>query len=380
MKRIINLIVSFVIVLSFAACSTLNGEEQFTNKSIAPSLVSELYGSVNQTLTINHEEDSHISWIGFIQSNDFKYFKITKVQVGDEVIVEDGEEIDGVEYTASSTSVVENISVSSSESANNEYENGTINVAGETDLKITVEYSPLVAIDSDTDPHEAYLIVYYDAPTQGAMRIKLNGYTQGVKDSKCTQDVSSMEEIEYEFVESQFDLYFCSAQVADKGQNNDSEHGASTNLATIPVDGTLKAYQADDETVCLVSEPEPSIPDFVLPIPEGLAPIDSMDISMVEGSSAECTVDESGNFTCDGNVELDVLVATSPMTVTNQTVSAETLQTSDCPDFGEISGSGAYGDDEVTLIVYGTVLSDANTEEYGIVDALIVGVLKLQKK
>jgi len=164
------------------------------------------------------------------------------------------------------------------------------------------------------------------------------------------------------------------------GQNNDSEHGASTNLASIELTSPLITfYKVDEETVCILSEPEPSVPSFVLPVPEGLAPITEMDISMVVGSFAECSLDGDGNILCDANIQIDALTSLSDFTLTNQSFTAEDMVTDDCPDFGAISGSGAFGDDSLTLILTGTTLSDQNTEEYNIVDALIVSVIELEK-
>lgn len=381
--KVLNLLICLVL---FCGCSSLNGESQFTNKAIAPTFVTELYGSTTQTLNISHQNASQISWIGFIQSNDYKYYKVTKVSVGDTVIAQDGVEIDGETYVASSASQIEDIAISSSSDSITDIENGSISVNDSQNLQITIEYAPLLANETEDTSHEAYLIVYYEAPNQGAMRIKLNGYTQGVRDSVCVQDPSAMELIEYQFVEDSFDLYFCGREVAAKNQDNTTKdtadenyHGESTNLASIPVDGTFKIYKANDTTLCLVSQPQPSIPDFVLPIPEGLAPIDSLDITMTEGSTAECTLDSTGVFVCDQDLDLDVLVSVSPLTVTNGTVLESDVATEDCPDFGDISGSGTLDSDEISIIVHGQVLKDANTEEYNIVDSVIVGVLNLIK-
>lgn len=375
-----------ILCLFSAQCSSLRGEEQFTNKVVASSFVSELYGTTTQTITINHNEASEISWMGFIQSNNYKYFKITKVQAGSTTIVEDGQSIDGTEYVANSNALIQNFSVNASSSNSSGFANGSINTGSEGALRVTIQYSPLQAIEAEENPHEAYLIVSYKSPRPGSMRVRLRGFTQGVKDEKCTQAVSTMELFEYKVKNSAFDLFFCSAQVPRFDQSNtptDSSdpgyHGRNTNVASISLPrDTIQFYKVDEETVCLLSEPEPSIPDFVLPIPDGLAPIETMDISMVEGSFAECSLDADGNIYCDESVLIDALVSLSGFTLSNGTFTAEDLVTDDCPDFGPIAGSGAFGDSEMSLILTGRTLSDQNTEDYNIVDSLIVAEIELE--
>lgn len=374
------------------SCGMLQGEDQFTNKAVAPNFVVELYGNVNQSVTINHGVESHITWMGLVESNDYEYFKITKVQAGDQTIVSDGLEVDGVTYVANSNATVEDLTVAAAESASNEYVDGSINVAGSGALKITVQYSPLKAIESEDAPHEAYLIIYYDEPSVGAMRVKLNGYTQGVKDEKCARDFSTMTPYVYAFKGGAFDFYFCGEEVAGKGQNNISGleptdpgyHGQNTNLTPIPADGkVITFYQVDEETVCLLSADltggDSSVPDFTFVIPEGLAPIDSLDIGMSEGSFAECKLDGAGGILCDEDILIDTgVVPVSPLTVTNGSFTAEELTTTQCSDFGPLSGAGSFGDDEFTLILKGTMLSDSNTQAYNIVDALVTGQIELQ--
>lgn len=374
------------------SCSMLQGEDQFTNKVVAPNFVAELYGNVNQSVTINHDTESHITWMGLVESNDYKYFKITKVQLGGQTVVSDGVDIGGETYVANPNAIVEDLTVAASESASNEYVNGSINVAGSGALKVTVKYSPLKAIETEGEPHEAYLIIYYDKPSVGAMRIKLNGFTQGVKNEKCARDFSTMTPYVYSFKGNEFDFYFCGSEVASKGQNNIASlpatdpgyHGQNTNLTPIPTDGKfLTFYQVDEETVCLLSADltggEPSIPDFTFVIPEGLAPIDSLDIGMSGGSFAECALDEAGGIHCDESILIETgVVPVSPLTATNGAFTNDELTTTQCNDFGALSGAGLFGDDEFTLILKGTMLSDANTQAYNIVDALVTGYIQLQ--
>ena len=377
----------FTGVMGLACGSLTSSEDQFTKKIEAPAFVSELYGDSTQTLSVAHSADGHISWMGFVQSQEYSYFEITQVQVGSSTVVKDGSETDGEIFTASSNSIIEDITVGSTSGTSNEYVDGSINLAGGSDLKISVKYSPLKAIDEESEPHVAYLLINYDTPQVGSVRIKIEGYTQGVKSEKCTQDTSTMEMFEYNVVGDAFDLYFCSSEVAKFDQNNTTQdsadpdyHGSSTNLAQIDYPDPIVFYKVDDETVCVLSESDPStIPGFTLPIPEGLAPIDTMDISLVDGSYAECTLDGDQNIFCDSNIQIDALVSLSGFSMGNQTFAAEDLVTDDCPDFGEISGSGLFGEDSMNLILTGYTLSDQNTQEYNIVDSLIVAEIPLEK-
>lgn len=351
-----------------------------TNKMVAPAMVSKLYGSSKQVLTVNHDETSHIAWMGFIQGNDYEYFKVTKVQVGSTVIAEDGED----SFTASSATIHQDISVSPSSQTDNEFTNGSINVGGAGDLRLTFTYTPAVAIESDV-PHTAYYIVYYD---EAILRIKLEGYTQGIESEKCAQSPGSMDIVEFNAVDDKFNLYLCGSEVKNVGMNNATDHGSSTNLAEVPLDaGTIFTfYMPDDQTVCVLgsssSVDTPTIPDFSLPIPDGLAPITSMEITLQEGTFAECTLDADGNVGCPAEIMLSTggLVPMTGFSATNQTLTADDLTTADCDDFGEISGAGTFDPDspgDITIIVTGEVLSGTNSDVYNITGALVVGELKL---
>lgn len=389
-----------LVLTALGGCSLFSdSHSQYTNKLEAPAFTSELYGTQSHVLAVTQPEEGHISWIGFVQSNDYKYFKLTKLQSGSTVIRSEGKSFvdasgDEQTFTPSSSTIVEDISVGATTSeSSNTYADGSITITGGSDLKLTVEYSPTVAIDDDTSPHEAYLIIYYDAPKEGAARIKLTGYTQGVKDEKCAQDPATMDVSTYKFVDNSFDFYFCGEQVKAKGQANMDPASAdykndSTNLTPV---STLDAatgdeqfvtfYKVDEETVCLLSDKltgaGSSIPDFRFFIPDGLAPVEYIDLSMVEGSYAECSLVD-GTITCPENIQIDTLVSVSGLTLTNGTVSAEDTTTSQCEGFGELVGDGTYGGETLSMVLSGTILSDANTEEYQIVDSLVAAQIKLE--
>lgn len=391
-SQLLQTITSSILALSLGlggvSCSAYKNENQFTKKLEAPSFVTRLFDSTQKTLSLSHPDGAHISWMGFVQSNDYKYFKVTRVKSGGKVLVQDGKENeDGEVFTSTSNSIFHDISVAPSEASSTDFTNGSITVAGSQDLQITVQYSPLIAVTDQETPHEAYLVINYDSPKVGFTRLRLKGVTKGVKADKCTQALSNMELVEYQIDNDQFDLYFCSGEVAKANQantpTNSSDpgyHGLSTNITSIPLaDSVIKFFKPDDETICVVSSDSTSIPDFVLPIPEGLAPITSMDISMVPGSFAECSLNSDGDIDCPENIQIDALVSLAGFSLRNTGFSAEELTSGDCPDFGAISGEGKFGDDEVTLILTGKTLSDQNTEEYNIVDSLIVAVLKMTK-
>lgn len=363
-----------------SACSS--GDSLYTNKVSVPSMTSKLYGSSSQIVSINHQSTSHISWMGFIQGNDYNYFKVTKVQVGSETIIEDGED----NYTANPAAIIKNINInptSSTGSVENEYINGSINVAGSGDLKIKFTYSPTEAIQSDS-PHEAYYIIYYDT---GMVRIKLTGYTQGILAEKCTGSVDSMELLQYKVKDDTVQVYVCGSEVSSVGMANATDHGSSTNLTDVPFPegSVINIYKADAETVCVLSVSakveEPTIPDFVLPIPEGLAPITEMDVALLENDYAECSLDADGNVFCDANVPLDVggLLPLSGFTLTNQTLTAEQTKTPDCQDFGEISGSGVLdGSSDMSIVIVGEILPGTNSDAYNVTGAAVIGVVNLE--
>lgn len=386
MKRKLKIITTLVLIaLANFSCSNVGSDGQFTNKAVAPQFVTRQYDTVSKVVTVAHDEASHIAWLGFVQSNDYKYFKITRVQLGSQVIAADGMTVNGSLFTPTSNASVSDITVPESQSDGAIDINGSLSTDSSQTLQITVQYSPLNAIESETHPHTAYLLVSYDEPDHGYMRIELQGFTQGMKNEKCTRPAESMTLYEYQLVNSAIDLYFCSAQVAINNQNNTTQdsadpdfHGLSTNLVSVPFPtDVIPIYQVDEETVCLLSGSTPTIPDFTLPIPPGLSPISSMEVGMMDNSYAECTLDESGNIFCDEGILIDSLVSTSGFSLSNTGFTAEQTLTTDCPDFGAIAGSGTFGED-MTVMFLGTTLADMQTTQYNIVDSLIVGVMNLK--
>jgi len=386
MKSSLKPILILVFFIGAAACSNVGSDGQFTNKIEAPQFVTRQYDTVSKVVTVEHDAASHIAWLSFVQSNDYKYFRITKVQLGSQVIVADGMEVNGNVFTPTPNAYVTDITVPESSGSGATYVNGSLSTGASQTLQITIQYSPLNAIESNDKPHTAYLLISYDEPHHGYARIELQGFTQGMKNEKCTRPAESMTTAEYQLTNSAIDLYFCSAQVAVNNQNNTPQdasdpdfHGVSTNLVSVPFPtDVVPFYQVDETTVCLLTSPVATIPDFTLPIPPGLSPIDSMDVGMMENSYAECTLDETGNIFCDQNINIDSLVSTSGFSLSSTGFTKEQTLTADCPDFGAIAGSGTFGDD-MTVLFLGTTLADMQTTQYNIVDSLIVGVMNLKR-
>lgn len=369
-----------LLACGFAACSSLPQSDVFSQQVTASAFVSELNSSTLQTITITHNSDSQIAWAKLTEAQDFKYFQIEKVSANGEVIVQDGAD----DFVANSRAEIPSLSVAASTGGNNAFTDGELDLSTEDGLQFTVRFSPQAAPESEDVPFEATLEIYYTAPEEGVYLVNLQGYVQGIKSDKCTQNISSYEVLQYHFTDSQFGFYMCSPEVSATDNANAPEHGSSTNFSEMPIEGDFYFYQPDDETVCLMhtdntaGPDNPSIPDFDFLIPDGLAEVDSLPLSLF--STAECSVDATtGAIFCDENIYLDTLISISAMTATTGSVAAADLVTSQCPDFGDIAGSGGLGQDTMSLILYGTVLPDSITEGYNIADSLILGVIDLEK-
>jgi len=364
----------------FAACSDLPISHVFSQRAIAEPFVAELNGSVTQTIVIHHNANSQIAWAKLTEARDFKYFQIERVTSNGTVIVQDG--ID--DFVANSRAQVPAFTVNATEAAQNDFTNSGLNVSTQDGVQFQIRFAPQVAPPDADTPFQATLEIYYTAPEEGVYLINLQGYVQGIRSDKCTQNISSYEVHEYEFVNNQFGFYMCSPEVAATNNANAPDHGASTNFAQMPISGNFYFYQPDDETVCIMhagnsAAPEnASLPDFDFLIPAGLADVSSIPITLF--STAECSVSPTdGSVFCDDNLQLDTLISISRMTATSGAVAAEDLITSQCPDFNSISGVNGIDDDSMSLVIYGSILRDAITESYNIVDALILGVIDLQK-
>lgn len=367
------------IVAALLACGS---DDQFTNKLVAQPFVSKLFGQTTKTIALSTNEGDQIAWMGLEWSGDFKFFQIESVN-----------NLPDIPETIDSTAVVENITVSSNPF--DKKKNGEL-ISGPLTLRIT--YKPVTAIESELKPHKAYLLIAYEKPNLGIVRIELQGFTKGVNVSKCARNVASMKLVEYKVVDDVFDLYLCDSNANIPSNLVNSDKGEKTNKAPVPISGTFTFYKPDNETVCFVGsdkpvdkggKPDPTIPDFDLPIPEGLAPVKSLKVNQQRSSFAECSLDKSGNLLCDANVLLEVGGTTLPIVPVTVSNIKEKPISRDCQTFGEIPDLDDLPDDnafdnssgELTIVAWGEIGANPNTTNtaYNIDGGLVVAVIKLIK-
>lgn len=387
-----NYIVLLVLFVSFGNCG--GGENsQFTSDLAAAPFVSKLYGKSVKTIAIQAEAGSHIAWMGLDQSGDYKLFKIEK-------IVYNGR--DCVPGTVSSTTVLENISVgdkSATATGCDLGESVSTSISTTDQILVTISYNPSRAISSQDTPHSAHLLVTYDRPALGIVRVELKGMTQGVIPGKCVRSAESMRQVVYSV--SQLNLYICDVNAfpENKPELINSNRGEKTNVKEIPIPDDFVFYLPDDNTVCMLGDRDdvekPSIPNFTLPIPPGISDTTDklnessggLSVKLSSGSFAECAISGEKNIFCDTNVNLEVLggqVPVSPLTLSNTEVSPTSK---DCQKFnvinGEvnvISGKGKFAEKDLTLIGWGMVGVNSNTTQYKIDHALFVAEIELSKK
>lgn len=343
--------------------STCGGDSQFTKKLVASPFYAELYGSATKTIALTADEGSHIAWMGLEWVEDYKYFQIAQVSINGEAITPE---------SASSQAILEDISVSSSESASS----GTIADSTSGKMLISLTYSPSVAIDKEDDPHKAYLLIVYDEPKMGTVRVELDGYTRGIAENKCA-GVTSADQVSYTFKEGTFDFYLCAD--SDFVVENDPAGRDHVNYASVPVEGNFIFYQPDSETLCILGAADgvdSSIPDFDVDVPDEVeSPIDPIEVKLAEDSLGACTLSD-GQITCDGTIEVDVAgIATVDLSMTTGSVTPESDA---CNTFGSVSGSGSFGEGDLTLIVYGDLGSNTLLEPFGIEFAVVVAEINLE--
>lgn len=347
-----------------AALLSCGSDDQFTNKLVAQPFVSKLFGQTTKTIALSTNEGDQIAWMGLEWSGDYKLFQIDRVNTH-------------VPKAIHPTTVVENISVSSSPFNNSD----GIKINGP--LQVTLTYKPNRAISSEDQPHKAYLLIAYDKPNLGVVRVELLGYTRGIRITKCTRPPSIMEPFTYKPVDSKFKLYVCDSQAVTGADINDPEGRASTNIAEITVESNFVFYKLDKETVCFLDDKPnnalPSIPDFIIPVPPSSgAPIDELEVTAKENSAGECSLNNDGNLFCDQRIELDVfggVVPVKPLTITN---GKTTPVATDCSSFEELSGEGLFGDEKLTLIAWGEVEGNNQTKEFKVDGALVVAIIELE--
>lgn len=362
----------FSLISIVATLLSCGSDDQFTNKLVAQPFVSKLFGQTTKTIALSTNEGDQIAWMGLEWSGDFKFFQIERVN-------------GTAPKTISSTTVFNDISVSTNPF--DKKEDGML-VSGP--LSIAITYKPLTAILSEERPHKAYLLIAYEKPNLGVVRIELQGLTKGINVSKCTRSASSMDTTTYSLKTGSLQLYLCDADVIEGAQvTGKSPSGKeNVNLKDIPVEGKFTFYQPDNETVCILSgstDREPTIPDFDIPVPEGIKGVPAntiLPVKLPTGSFAECSLDDSGNLLCDKSITLDVFnnaIPVTPLILTNGSIQPVS---DDCPNFGEISGDKTFGGD-MKLVTWGVVTSNGKeslTAQFNIDGALIVAILDLVKE
>lgn len=368
--------------------SPCDGNSQFTKKLEATPFIAELYGSTSKTIALSSDNGSHVAWMGLEQSGDWKYFKIEQVTI-------DGRSRDNP--SNSSSQIFENMTVSSSS------------------FSVTLNYKAKAAQEEVEKPFTAYLLIVYDKPKLGTVRIELNGWVRGVcDDCKVAPDYQYV----YRAVDHDsdgspdFDLYVCDGQAVelapaefksnDTLPDDDGTKPADTYAVSIIQLGDTDLfylYTAEKKPGYVVFDAgddslAASIPLFNLPavieLPGG---IDEIPVELESGTQAICP-DSSGVFACspddqDSGISISVFegqLNVEPLTLTNGTVSD--LTSAGCPDgFGEWTGLGELGvditDSDVDLkLIASAIVSDEQNSiveglNSGIDGALILAVIEL---
>ena len=252
---------------------------------------------------------------------------------------------------------------------------------------IKITYAPLQGLKAVDLPHRAYLLIAYDKPNTGVVRIELMGFVRGVCDESTGEecnftDSSSLEPVKYTLKNNQLTLFNCHPEIsAVDGLPNDPDH-ADTRKDLITVEDPFFLYvKGDKSAVHLVRNDaggqEPSVPEFLIPVPEipGVPPGFTLPAAMVDPQNVECPVDEEGGFACEG-VKLSAggaLVTLSDFVVSTGTINPVSEA---CPNFGEMTGAGGINDTELTLVAFGVIEGNALDK---FINALVVAILPLEK-
>lgn len=367
---------SFILASFLISCgifTDIGGNTQSTTQVVASPFISELYGTSSKTLSLNVSDIDHIAWMSLDQSGDYGYFKVESYTYAGKTTTNS---------SGTSSAVFKNISLSASTSSS----------TSSKTLKIVMSYTPSTAITADNKPHEATLNIAYDLPNTGAMTVTLEGYTQGIAESKCAGAASATTVYTYQ-LSADMDLYVC-----DSGAITGSliTYSPSTNYTKIDhtqITDDFIFYQVDDGTLCIVGPDNAagiteSIPTFELPVPpvEGLPEsLTTLPVSLNTALLAECTIDGS-SVLCDNNIVLNIVSGAVPLTltVTNGTIDPST-QTSDCSSFGidYPTGDGILSTtsgDTLNLVAWGVIGSNSLIDSYHIDGALVVVKIPLTAK
>lgn len=373
-------LVVFVFVAVACSGEGVGTNEQTTKKLYPSPLVSKVYGTTSRSISISMAPGTRISWAGLIRNDSFRYFEIESVSYYDHEIGS----LKSITAEGGSTAVYTNLAMPQAPSSSVDGEFDGLDNPWRDQLILRVRYSPPLRIPSSDDPHQATLQIVTENPYVSNL-VYLKGYTQGEENSKCAGDPSAMEASTYELEEGTLDLYICDSDAMPADQIN-TDRGEATNLTPIEV-GNITFYQPDDETICLIGNKDgmsspPSIEDFLLPIPKGISEltdsIENLPVKVEPNAFAECSLDGAGQIDCPG-IEIDVFRGEVPVEPIRFTTGTVDTVTPDCTTFGDISGSGAFGDDSFTLVGQARVEANNNTTMFNLDDASVVIVMRLNK-
>lgn len=355
----------FIIPFLFPAlfsCAGADSGSQFTSKLQANPFVSELYGDSTKTLALTAESGSHIAWMGLDWSGDYKFFKINEITVNGSVMAPN---VDGPQAL---------------------YENITL-LPGSSDASqfyVRLTYSPLAAINAETKPHKAYLLIGYDKPNLGTVRIELTGYTRGICDEDTGEtcnfsDTGGLTPQVYKLVGNTMDIYVCHPQTTERGIANHEK--PNTRYDAVSLDAPFTFYKSSsDNTVHIVRNDaagqDPTVPLFQIPLSDPQLPIHELDAELRENLNITCPVDEAGGFRCEG-VQLNVFGGAVQMSDFIVSTGSETPTSSQCPDFGTVDGAAGIDGDTMTVVAFGTITGN-QLDLY--IDAVVVAVMPLEKQ
>lgn len=377
------------LVVSCSVFTDMGGNTQSLEQLTATPFIAELNSSTTKTIALNVDEKSHVAWIGFDQSGDYKYFKVDQISVNGKVTENE---------TGSSTEVFENMTVSPSTSSST----GTSSYP----LLLTITYKAKTAMEAEDDPFSASLLVVFDYPETKTIQVQMNGYVQGICDD-CV--LSPDHQYIYEPRDNDGDgfgdieFYLCDSSAIPASEKENGALPDGTNPETsyafdyinLEEGAQIVIYTADKKPGYFIIDAGeeggllPTIPDFEIQVPGG-EPVESVDVSIEDNTQSICP-DEEGVVTCssetDSGISLEVaggILNVDPMTFTNTAQLA--VSNTECGDFGTWDGGGTVGADDgdestADLTVLGiATISDSQTSivtETGINGALIVAVIKL---
>lgn len=383
--RILGLIVisSLVQVSCFGdgGAGTTSQDVEFLYPPVMRSLI---YSSQEYIIELPVVNGQVINWISLEQGiSDNEYFAITKVS------------FNGRDYTPPSTSastVIETFTIRPPITGRP--------VSKRDVLLITMRYAPSTPVRGVDDLHTTRLQVHHDGGVGAKITTvyTLQGLTTGVLAGECNRDPADMEIFEYEFVNSEFQMYLCDANAGfdTKGLVNTERGNGAASEDTVPIQGNLVFYKADEDTLCVFGSDQPggespvaTFPDFRLPLPAGFSDVTdalgALPANIPRNFRAECTLNEDGSFKCDQAIALTIFadqVPVNPLTLTN---GVENPVAPDCPDFGPVPDAENFepdyemmplGSDEIQLVGWTEILESTNTKGFNIDGALVVAIIK----